>query len=176
MNGNEEKIIGAIFGVLGCPSPSFSLKKGAIESKWPRHQLGKNREPDPSNALIFTNRRIFIMFIEIPSPHFFLIGGKKQLDETRKIGEQMISTLTPEQILNSNTNNIAISYEEIAEVILNRKREDEGSINDAFHIKTINNEKFRYGFGQKEDVNKLQQILSNVLQSKTTTNTGKLIR
>lgn len=170
-----EKIIGAIFGVLGRPSSSFSLKKGAIESQWPRRQLGRSREPDPSNALIFTDRRVFIMFIEISS-HFFLIGGKKHLDETRQIGEKMISTSTPEQILNSNTHNIAIPYEEIAEVILNRKREDEGSINDAFHMKTINNEKLRYGFGQKEDVNKLEQILLNVLQSKTTINTGKLIR
>ena len=92
----------------------------------------------------------------------------------------MISKMNPEEILSATLYHGALpyvlSFDEIKEIKINKKKDIEGSINDAFYITTFDNKKFRFVFTAKEEVEKLEKILTKVLSSKTITQSGKLLR
>jgi len=162
---DPEKIIGEVYGVAGTPYGLSNIKE---HRRWPN--IGG--EYISSNALFFTNKRLFFMFIEAT-----ILNGliPLNLDKTKQKGKEMIQNLSPDEVLKSNNYNIALSFDEIKEIRF-KKWKEYGSAGDSFLIKTINNREYKYVFLNRTDIKTLERILSNVLISKATIESGKLIR
>jgi hypothetical protein len=161
-----EKILGAVYGVLGTPWPG----------QWTHPPQPDNKY---SNVILFTNKRLFLMFIR-PSSKVYWVGGDKYLMEAKQKVEEMISAMTPEEIYSA-TNHHAImpkliKFDEIKELKLNKKNDFKGSVGDAFYIKTLNKKQYRYYFKWDAEVDKLEKILTKILPSKTIIKSGKILR
>ncbi|EMR74428.1 hypothetical protein MBGDN05_00869 [Thermoplasmatales archaeon SCGC AB-539-N05] len=176
---DEEKIIGAIFEVIGGPGKLKIIFRDGLPL-W-----GDAEHLMPTNALFFTNQRLFFIFIDdVPTTAMEKVSAglwpKRteilvNLTRVKEKGEEMVATMTPEEIYSLNKDNIALSYDEIKEVKL-RKWKENATVGDSFTIKTIDKRKYKYLLLNIEEIKKLEQMLMNVLPSKTTIESGKLIR
>ncbi|GEM_PF-5349090 len=161
---DEEKIVSEIYGVLG-------IKEG-FASGWP---AWSSESTLPSNALFFTNKRIFLMFIDKKLLKSITPLKYITRDKVQQRGDDLIATLSLEEILNMTPHPIAIAFDEIEEVKL-RKWKEEGSRGDSFTIRTIDKKKYKYTFWNKTDIPKLEKTLKDLLFAKAVIESGKLIR
>ena len=174
---DAETLIGGVYGAAGLPTGLVGglVGKFGKYKSWPI--LGGRAIP--SNALLFTNKRLFLIFIEVPASMGMniLTGGLVNInrDKVKQKVEEMIAGMPPEELLHTNTYNIAIPFDEIEEVNL-RKWKEKGSIGDSFIIKTIDQQEYKYQFLDATDIPTLEQILLNLLMPKAVIESGKLVR
>jgi len=162
---DPEKIIGEVYGIAGSPYGLSNIKE---HKRWPN--IGG--EYIYSNALFFTNKRLFLMFIEASILKDMI---PLNLDKTKQKGGEMIQNLSPAEVLRSNNYNFALSFDEINEIRF-KKWKEYGSVGDSLLIKTTNKREYKYVFLNRTDIKNLERILSNVLISKSTIESGKMIR
>lgn len=170
---DEEQLVGEIYGVAGLPTGGIGIF-GKYKS-WPRW----GGDAKPSNALFFTDKRLFLMFIEVSTSMGMkiLAGdlGYIKRDNVKQKAEETLIGMSPKEILHTNTHNIAIPFDELEEAKL-RKLKEQGSRGDSFIIKTVSQRNYKYQFLNANDIPLLEQILSKVLIHKAVIESGKLIR
>ena len=143
-----EKIIQAVYGIL---------KQGVYTSNY-------NLE----NSILVMNKRIIFFHVNVlgnslNQGNSFNVWFRKKYKE---VGDKMISSMNPMQILNSNSENKAINFHEIVNVefkkpILNYAYLKIGA--NIIIIRTQDNKKYNYIIFYKDDLLQLKETLPRLI-------------
>jgi len=152
----EEKIIDIINGIVGVPV-------GGIFEKWPWFTGDQQLH---SNAIIFTNKRLFFMFLK-PPKKLCLVGDEDYLNEAKIKGEELISKVKPEEIISKTQYfeklPVSLLYEEIEGIkLILRENRKLKFIGDTIEIKIYKKPSVRYFIKWKKEIKKIEKILTKI--------------
>jgi hypothetical protein len=162
-----EKITGAVYGIIVHSWGHPYRSKDNLLQRWPPNRTSDTEEA--SYAILFTNYRIFFMFVRTGSKPYVL-GSRPHLNAIKQKCEEMISKMSVRDILSNDLYNYAIPYvipyNEVESVTLKTKKDRVGALGYVFYIKTQDKRKFRCALFFHEEIDNLESLLKQFLSSK----------
>ena len=144
---SDEVLLDSVPGIL-----RFGAKSGGYEI------MGKGKTRSPENALLITNKAIWVLTVPLPGSGQLVAGTDISVwqwqtgyEDIRKGLESLVMTLPLDQVLQQNRGKRLMAWEEI--------RQAEGQPHRlALILVGVHGQKYRYAFRQEEDFEKVRQI------------------
>ena len=144
---SDEVLFDSIPGIL-----RYGTKSGGYEI------MGKGKTRSPENALLITNKAIWVLTVPLPGSGQLVAGTDISVwqwqtgyEDIRKGLESLVTTLPLDQVLQQNRGKRLMAWGEI--------RQAEGQPHRLALILTgADGQKYRYAFRQEEDFEKVRQI------------------
>ena len=147
-----EKVIDYIAGIM---RTGFGLRGSAV--------LGVGEVQTSENAMIITDKRVLFITAPIPGaekiiastdiPMWQWLAARKDIDNKTR---EMISSMSVEDIANSNPKNFWVEYSEIEKI-------DFGRLSRSIEIIKRDSKKLKYSIRDKADFEKAKTILKKFL-------------